>query len=92
MAVRDGGRIVLMGGVGGDLRLNYSWVMRHNITVRGQFMYPREANARLIQLIRSGLLALDAFDITEFALDDVNEAVAHAAANGGPFRLTLVRP
>ncbi|MFJ9846255.1 zinc-binding dehydrogenase [Kitasatospora sp. NPDC101155] len=92
MTVRDGGRIVLMGGVGGDLPLNYSWVMRHNITVRGQFMYPREANGRLIQLIRSGLLELDAFDITEFALADANEAVAHAAANGGPFRLTLVRP
>jgi alcohol dehydrogenase len=30
--------------------------------------------------------------MAEFALDEVNEAVAHAAANAGPLGLTVLRP
>ena len=30
--------------------------------------------------------------MTEFGLDDVNDAVAHAAANAGPLGLTVLRP
>ncbi len=96
MTVREFGRVVLMGGVGmlggDDLGLSYPWIMRNGITIRGQWMYPREANIRLIGLVRSGLLDLSAFDVTDFALDDANDAVAHAAANGGPFKLTVIRP
>jgi len=96
MSVREFGRVVLMGGVGmlggDDLALPYPWIMRNNITIRGQWMYPPEANIRLIGLVRSGLLDLRTFAVTEFDLDDANEAVAHAAANGGPFKLTVIRP
>jgi alcohol dehydrogenase len=96
MTVREYGRIVLMGGVGmlggDDLALPYPWIMRNNITIRGQWMYPPEANIRMIGLIRSGLIDLDQFEITEFPLDDANAAVAHAAANGGPFRRTVLKP
>jgi alcohol dehydrogenase len=55
-------------------------------------MYPREAVARMVGLIDAGLIDLARFDLTEFALDDVNDAVAHAAATAGPFRLTVLRP
>ncbi|MFM0566062.1 zinc-binding dehydrogenase [Paraburkholderia sediminicola] len=96
MAVRPYGRVVLMGGVGmlgGEgLDLPYPWIMRNDITVRGKWMYPPEAVTRMTGLIRAGLLDLGHFDVTTFALDDANEAVAHAAANGGPFRMTVVRP
>ncbi len=96
MAVRPYGRVVLMGGVGmlgGDgLDLPYPWIMRNGITIRGQWMYPPEANVRLVGLIRSGLLSLDNFDVAAFDLEDANAAVAHAAANGGPFKLTVIRP
>ncbi|OTP79750.1 MDR/zinc-dependent alcohol dehydrogenase-like family protein [Caballeronia sordidicola] len=96
MAVRPYGRVVLMGGVGmlgGDgLDLPYPWIMRNDITVRGKWMYSPEAVTRMTGLIRAGLLDLGHFDVTAFALDDANEAVAHAAANGGPFRMTVVRP
>jgi alcohol dehydrogenase len=30
--------------------------------------------------------------VTEFDLDHANEAVAHAAANGGPLKMTVLRP
>lgn len=96
MAVRPYGRVVLMGGVGmlvGDgLELPYPWIMRNNITIRGQWMYPPEAIVRMVSLIRSGLLRLEEFDVTTFGLDDVNKAVAHAAAHGGSFQLTVIRP
>ena len=96
MTVREFGRVVLMGGVGmlggDDLGLPYPWIMRNNITIRGQWMYPPEANIRLIGLIRSGLLDLRTFDITDFALDKATEAVAHAAAHSGPFKVTVIQP
>jgi alcohol dehydrogenase len=96
LAVRPGGRIVLMGGVGGsgggDLELPYSWLMRHDITVRGKWMYPRDAVPAMIRIARAGLIDLSRFDVVEFGLDEVNEAVAHAAAHPGPLHLTVVRP
>jgi len=96
MAVRPYGRVVLMGGVGmlggAGLDLPYPWIMRNDIVVRGKWMYPREAVTRMTGLIRAGLLDLGHFDVTTFALDDANAAVSHAAANGGPFRMTVIRP
>jgi alcohol dehydrogenase len=96
MTVREFGRVVLMGGVGmmgGDeLALPYPWIMRNSITIRGQWMYPREANIRLTGLVRAGLIDLSQFDVKEFALDRANDAVAYAAAHGGPFKATVIRP
>ncbi|GMU09646.1 hypothetical protein [Corallococcus caeni] len=46
----------------------------------------------MVALVRSGLIPLDAFDITPFGLDAANEAVAHAASHAGPFKLTVLRP
>ena len=96
MAVRPYGRAVLMGGVGmlggEDLALPYPWIMRNLVTVKGQWMYPREAIAGMVGLVRSGLLDLGQFAVTEFGLNDANEAVTHAAANAGPFRLTVLKP
>lgn len=94
--VRRGGRIVLMGGVGmlggPDLALPYPWIMRNDITITGKWMCPRTAVPRLAALVRAGLLRLDAFEVTRFPLDAVNDAVTHAAAQGGPFRMTVVEP
>ncbi|MET0189918.1 MAG: zinc-binding alcohol dehydrogenase family protein [Pseudonocardia sediminis] len=96
MAVREYGRVVLMGGVGmlggDDLALPYPWLMRNSVTVRGQWMYPRDAVAAMVALVRSGLLDLDHEQVTTFGLDRTNEAVAHAAANGGPFTRTVLTP
>jgi NADPH:quinone reductase-like Zn-dependent oxidoreductase len=96
MTVRAYGRVVLMGGVGmaggPGLELPYPWLMRNCISIHGVWMYPPDAASRLIALVRSGLLRLDEYQTTAFDLDHANEAVAHAAANGGPFRLTVIRP
>jgi alcohol dehydrogenase len=96
MAVRPYGRVALMGGVGmlggPALELPYPWIMRNCITIHGVWMYPPDAAVRLVGLIRSGLLPIDQFEATCFDLDHANKAVAHAAANAGPFRMTVICP
>ncbi|WP_223652691.1 zinc-binding dehydrogenase [Hymenobacter psoromatis] len=92
LAVRPHGTVVLMGGLRVDLSLPYAHLMRHCITVRGHYMYLREAPARLAALVHAGLLSLTDLEITDFPLAQANEAVAHAAAHGGPFRYTIIRP
>jgi alcohol dehydrogenase len=96
MTVREYGRVVLMGGVGmlggEDLALPYPWIMRNSLTLRGQWMCPRTANRQIANLVCSGLLDLSDEDVTTFSLDDANEAVAHAAAHGGPFQRTVITP
>jgi len=96
MTVRPYGRVVLMGGVGmlggAGLELAYPWIMRNCITIHGVWLCPSDAIVRLVGLIRSGLLRLDQFETTSFDLDHANDAVTHAAANGGPFKMTVIRP
>jgi alcohol dehydrogenase len=96
MTVREHGRVVLMGGVGmlggADLALPYPWIMRNSVTVRGQWMYPRTANVGMIRLIASGALDLGPEHVTRFGLDQVNDAIAHAAAHPGPFDRTVLVP
>lgn len=95
MSVRPYGRVVLMGGIGmlggDDLALPYPWIMRNCITVHGQWMFPTSAPPRLAALARASILDLDQYQVTEFDLDHANEAVMHAAQNGGPFKMTTVR-
>lgn len=94
--VRPYGRVVLMGGVGmstdSGLELSYSWLMRNCVTLLGQWMYARDATIRMVELIRAGLVDLANFQVTTFCLDEVNAAVDHAAANAGPFRMTVICP
>jgi alcohol dehydrogenase len=96
MSVRPYGRIVLMGGVGleggPDLEIPYRWLMRNGITLKGQWMYSPKAVVQMINLINSGLIDLKHFDVQEFKLDNIMEAVEHAAQNAGPFKLTVVQP
>lgn len=91
LTVRPNGRVVLMGGVSADIGVPYGWLMRNSVTIHGQWMYERDAISRMIAMVRTGLLRLNDFETTIFRLDDVNDAVAHAAANAGPFRMTVLR-
>ena len=96
MAVRPGGRVVLMGGVsmdgGKDLLVPYRWLMRNCVTLHGSWMYPREAITHLVQMMRADALSLDLFACTEFGLKQANEAVEHAAKHAVPFAMNVLRP
>jgi alcohol dehydrogenase len=65
--------------------------MMHN-TLRGQWMYPRDAAPRMVRIVRAGMFDLNQFGLNEFALNDADDAVAYAAANAGPFHLAVLRP
>ncbi|GLO79882.1 zinc-binding alcohol dehydrogenase family protein [Sulfitobacter pontiacus] len=96
MTLRQGGRAVLMGGVGmlggDDLALPYPWIMRNRITVRGQWMYDRTAIGSLVNLVRSGLVDLGQWTVTGFPLAAANDAVSYAATDAGPFKITVLKP
>ena len=95
LSVRLGGRVILMGGLRGergDLGLNYNWLMHNETTVRGVWMYSKDAIPRMVRMVHAGLIDLAQFELAEFNLDDVNAAVAYAAANAGPRQLTVLRP
>jgi alcohol dehydrogenase len=55
-------------------------------------MYPPQAAVLTTGMIRADLVNLDHFEIAAFGLDRANEAVAHAAADSGPFRMTVILP
>ncbi|MEZ5219393.1 MAG: alcohol dehydrogenase catalytic domain-containing protein [Ilumatobacteraceae bacterium] len=80
------------GGVASDLDLNYRWLMRNCISIRGQWMYPRTAVPTMIGMVRAGLVDLGAYTISEFDLDHANEAVEYAAAHAEPGDVTILRP
>jgi alcohol dehydrogenase len=84
------GGVGMLGGAGLDLP--YPWMMRNCITVHGQWMYPPHATLLMVGLIRAGLVSLDQFEVTTFALDDANAAIANAARDSGPFRMTVIEP
>lgn len=92
MAVRPGGTAVLMGGVQAALDIPYNYVMRNNLVLRGQWMYPRHAPSLLVELINSGLLNLEPFSVSTFPLEQVNQAVHYAHDHGGAFQLTVLKP
>jgi alcohol dehydrogenase len=90
LALRAGGTAVLMGGVQADIQFPYAHLMRNSITIRGQYMYPRDAPQNVLGMIRSGLLSLAPFRVTRFRLAQVNEAIRYAAEHGGAFELTVL--
>ena len=96
MTLRQNGRAMLMGGVGmlggEDLALPHPWIMRNLITLRGQWMYDTAAVPGMLGLVHGGLLDLRHWTVTEFPLDEANAAVTHAAAEAGPFKLTVLKP
>lgn len=90
-SVKRHGTIVIMGALG-DLHIPYRYLMRNRLTIKGMWMYNRETLPELIGMVRSGLLSLDSFEMSVFKLEQVTEAVAAAAANAGPFKMTVITP
>lgn len=75
-----GGRLVLMGSMAVDLPLPYTKLMMNSWSVMGNFMYPKDALRKLVELARSGLLSLDAIEPKLFRMDQLHEAMDGAAS------------
>lgn len=85
-----GGRLVLMGSMSVPLPIPYTEVMLNDWEILGQFMYPRDAYRRLLDLIRSGQLDLTAIRPRTFALHELPEAM-RAAASAGNLECIVMR-
>ncbi|MGI5129830.1 alcohol dehydrogenase catalytic domain-containing protein [Pseudonocardia sp. CA-107938] len=83
-ALRRGGRQVLMGSMTAALPIDYTGLMMTGKEVIGNFMYPRSAPGRLLELVAAGLLDLDGIPTEHFPLAALREAMDRAAHSGAP--------
>lgn len=78
MAVRQYGRVSLMGVVMKDIAIPYVLAVMNNLTIRGQYMYEKQDVLGLIKLIETGVLKLGKAAgeelVGEFALEDHEKA------------------
>ncbi|HWL88234.1 MAG TPA: zinc-binding dehydrogenase [Polyangiaceae bacterium] len=75
----QGGRLVLMGSMTAPLPIPYTEVMLNGWEILGQFMYPRDAYQRLLDLVRSGQLDMNAIRPRVYPLAALPEAMESAA-------------
>lgn len=85
MAVKQCGRVSLMGVIMKDIAIPYAMAVMQNLTIRGQYMYEREDVWGLIKLAESGLLKLGIAVghevVGEFGLEDHEKAFDVAQQN-----------
>ncbi len=78
-ALRRHGRLVLMGSVSEPLSISVGEMLANDWSVTGQFMYPRQAPARLPALVAAGLLDLASVNLRCFPLSELPAAMDAAA-------------
>ena len=76
------GRLVAMGSMEVDLPVPYVELMLNGWEVIGNFMYPRDAFARLFDLVRAGQLSLATLEPKSYPLAELPAAMEAAAAAG----------
>lgn len=89
-SLRRGGRLVLMGSMSAPLTLDYDELMLNSWSVSGQFMYPKDSDLRVLDLVRAGLLDLRAIRPEVFDLHRLPDAMRRAAEIG-PFDCVVMR-
>jgi alcohol dehydrogenase len=77
-----GGRLVIMGSMTVDLPVPYTWVMLNSLSVLGNFMYPKDALRKMLELVKSGQLLLNVIEPRVFPLAELDQAMDAAAAAG----------
>ena len=90
-ALRRGGRLVLMGSMTAPFPVSYMQMMTNDLEIIGQFMYPGDANRRLLELLRTGRLDLGPIVPRVFKLADLSDAM-NAAANAKSLECIIVGP
>ncbi|KAH8912985.1 alcohol dehydrogenase [Coniochaeta sp. PMI_546] len=85
MAVKQYGRVSLMGVIPGDIAVPYVYAMWNNLTIRGQYMYERDDVRSLIKLAETGVLPLGEKSgvevIGRFGLEEFDRAIELAASH-----------
>lgn len=80
VALRKGGRASLMGGLFGDKLFPTAEIVFNDITLKGQWMYGRDAVRDVIKLVESGVLDLSQIKVAgKFGLEQWEDALDTAA-------------
>uniref|UniRef100_A0A8H7NPW5 Alcohol dehydrogenase-like C-terminal domain-containing protein n=1 Tax=Bionectria ochroleuca TaxID=29856 RepID=A0A8H7NPW5_BIOOC len=72
-ALKNGARISLMGSVLSGVSFNYMQILIKGLTIKGTWMCTKEQTSRLIKMVETGLLQLDAQSmgpVRKFRLED----------------------
>ncbi|KAL9624746.1 MAG: hypothetical protein Q9160_001100 [Pyrenula sp. 1 TL-2023] len=81
-ALREGGRMTLMGGIPEDVGIPYLTVMVKSLVLKGKFMYDRGDLEDLIKMVESGVVDLSERArvklMGRFGLEDIDEAMTAA--------------
>ncbi|GAM43923.1 hypothetical protein EIK77_004499 [Talaromyces pinophilus] len=95
-ALRPFGRLVLMGGHSGEIRVPYLDIMFKSIRIQGRFMYSRQHVLQLIQMAESGLLKfgskLGIKKTQEFGLESIGDALEAAGKLSGFGSHVVLKP
>lgn len=75
-----GGRLVIMGSMAADLPVPYTYVMLNSWSILGNFMYPKDALRKMLELVKSGQLAIDVIEPKVFTMSALDKAMEAAAA------------
>ncbi|KAI8073374.1 alcohol dehydrogenase zinc-binding domain-containing protein [Gongronella butleri] len=90
-ALAVNGTLVLYSGTVAPITLPYSPIMLKDLTIRGGFMYDRDAPETVLGLIETGQLDLNLYDTsTQFPLEDATKAIDAASTTSGAFYITVV--
>lgn len=82
LALRQGGRVSLMGGIREDVGVPYAWLMRNNIVLKGRYMYEKGDIRQLVGMVEKGVFDLRGGKVRGFGLGEWDEAFTAAEKAG----------
>jgi alcohol dehydrogenase len=82
-ALKPKGRVALMGALQEPIQLPYAELMVRGLTIKGNFMYPQQAPAKLAEMIAAGLIPLERVQPMTFPLSSTSDALQAAARCNG---------
>lgn len=92
-ALRQGGRVSLMGGIGREVPLPFFWIVFQDLQLKGKWMYERKDIELLIQMVKAGVMRLDMVDIVgKFGLKEWENAFEVAKENADMGQVVLITP
>lgn len=93
-ALKRGARVSLMGGIMADVALPHAIIMHKDITIKGKWMYPKEAIPELVRMVEAGILKLGSaagIKAERYSLEDW-EAAFKAAESSHLGRYVVLNP
>ncbi|KAK4159851.1 chaperonin 10-like protein [Cladorrhinum sp. PSN259] len=95
-AVRNYGRVSLMGVLFDDIATSYGAAVWKNLTIRGQYMYEREDVKIAVKMAEAGVLKVGKEDgvevVGKFKLEDVASGFVAARENCGVGKIVALTP